>query len=219
MNQEYFTYSQTELDELKSKDKALSLIIDKIGKLERKIIPDLFSALVNSIVGQQISNKAHETVWRRIQDALKAITPETILALSDSELQSFGLSFRKVEYIKNIATKVQTKELDLVKLKTLSDADVCTELSTLKGIGKWTAEMIMIFSMQRRNILSYGDLAIVRGMRMLYHHRKIDEAKFNKYWRRYSPHASIASFYFWEIAGGTIPEMKDYAPKVKAKRK
>ena len=94
---------------------------------------------------------------------------------------------------------------------------MCEELIKLKGIGKWTAEMIMIFSMQRMNILSYGDLAIVRGMRMLYHHREITPEKFNKYWRRYTPYASIVSFYLWAIASGEIPEMKDYAPKKKKK--
>ena len=135
--------------------------------------------------------------------------------MSDEELQSIGISFKKVSYIKNIAQKVLDKELDIEKLRTMSDDEICEELIKLKGIGKWTAEMIMIFSMQRMNILSYGDLAIVKGMRMLYHHREITPEKFNKYWRRYSPYASVASFYFWSIAGGEIPDMKDYAPKKK----
>jgi DNA-3-methyladenine glycosylase II len=80
-------------------------------------------------------------------------------------------------------------------------------------VGVWTAEMLMIFSMQRRNILSYGDLAIQRGLRMIYHHRQIDREKFNKYWKRYTPYASVASLYIWAVAGGAIPEMKDYAPQ------
>ena len=75
--------------------------------------------------------------------------------------------------------------------------------------------MIMIFSMQRMNILSYGDLAILRGMRMLYNHRKITPKLFKKYQKRYSPYASIVSFYLWAIASGEIPDMKDYAPKKK----
>lgn len=91
------------------------------------------------------------------------------------------------------------------------------ELSSLKGVGLWTAEMIMLFSMQRKNILSYGDLAIVRGMRMLYRHREITPEIFNKYKRRYSPYGSIAGLYLWEVAGGAIPDMKDYMPKKKTK--
>ena len=97
----------------------------------------------------------------------------------------------------------------------MSDEQVCTKLSEQNGIGVWTAEMLMIFSMQRSNVLSYGDLAILRGLRMVYHHRKIDKTIFNKYWKRYSPYASVASLYLWAVAGGAIDEMKDYAPKKK----
>lgn len=212
-----FKYGEEELSYLKSKDKKLAAVIEEIGFLERTIIPDVFSALVHSIIGQQISTKAHETIWGRLLGKLDSITPEAIIALSDEELQSIGVSFKKVGYIKNIAQKVIDKELDIEKLKILSDDEVCEELIKLKGIGKWTGEMIMIFSMQRMDILSYGDLAIVKGMRMLYHHREISIEKFNKYKRRYSPYGSVASFYFWAIASGAIPEMKDYAPKKKKK--
>ena len=209
----YFKYGVKELTYLKSKDKKLAAAIDKIGILERTIIPDIFCALVHSVIGQQISTKAHQTIWGRLENKFKDMSPTAIINLSDEELQSIGISFKKVGYIKNIAQKILNKELDVGRLKTLSDQEVCDELVKLKGIGKWTAEMIMIFSMQRMNILSYGDLAIVKGMRMLYHHREIKPEKFNTYWRRYSPYASVASFYFWAIAGGAIPEMKDYAPK------
>ncbi|MDE5416548.1 hypothetical protein L3049_00910 [Labilibaculum sp. DW002] len=215
METEYFIYGQAEIDELKSNDKKLAEVIDKIGMIKRGVNPDLFSALINAIVGQQISTKAQKTIWKRMQTALIDINPESILSLSDTELQSLGLSFRKVEYIKNIAEKVHTRALDLSKLQFLTNDEVCSELSKLKGIGIWTAEMIMLFSMQRKNIVSFGDLAIVRGMRMLYHHREITPEKFAKYKRRYRPNGSVASLYLWAIAGGAIPEMKDYAPQKK----
>jgi len=215
MENEYFIYSQIEIDYLKSKDKKLAEVIDKVGMIQRVVIPDLFSALISSIIGQQISTKAHQTIWGRMQKYLVTVTPKSIIEHSDNKLQSLGLSFRKVEYIKNIATKVDAKELDLIKLKMLTDEEVCLELSSIKGIGKWTAEMIMLFAMQRPNIVSSGDLAIIRGMRMLYHHREITPEKFNKYKRRYSPYGSVASLYLWAIAGGVIPEIKDYAPKKK----
>ena len=213
MDKEYFVYSQTEIHYLKSKDKKLGDAIDRVGMINREVIPDLFSALINTIIGQQISTKAHQTIWKRTQELLGTVTPKSILKHSDNELQSVGLTFRKVEYIKNIASKVDANELDLVKLQTLTDDDVCMKLSSLKGIGIWTAEMIMLFSMQRKNILSFGDLAIVRGMRMLYGHREITPEKFNRYKNRYSPYGSIASLYLWAIAGGAIPELKDNAPK------
>lgn len=209
----YFKYGQKEISYLKEKDPKLATIIDEIGMIKREIIPDTFSALIHSIIGQQISSKAHQTIWERIVLKLEKVTPKNILTYPDEYLQSFGLSFRKVEYIKNIAQKISSGELDLVKLQDMSNEEVCKELSKLKGVGKWTAEMIMLFSMQRSNILSYGDLAILRGLRMLYHHRTITPKLHKKYWRRYTPYASVASLYLWAIAGGAIAYMKDYAAK------
>jgi DNA-3-methyladenine glycosylase II len=89
-------------------------------------------------------------------------------------------------------------------------------LSKIKGIGQWTAEMILIFCLQRPNIFSYDDLAIHRGLRMLYHHRNISRKIFEKYRRRYSPYCTVASLYLWSIAAGTIEGMKDCAAKKKA---
>jgi DNA-3-methyladenine glycosylase II len=125
------------------------------------------------------------------------------------------MTFKKAEYIKDFAHKVKNKIFDIEALNHLPDSEVIEELSALKGIGVWTAEMIMIFCMQRPDIVSFGDLAIQRGMRMLYHHRSIDKKKFAKYARRYSPYGTVAGLYLWAIAGGTIPEMRDYAPKKK----
>ncbi len=104
---------------------------------------------------------------------------------------------------------------DSQKLSIKSDEEAIKELSSLQGIGVWTAEMILLFCMQRPNVLSFGDLAIQRGMRMVYHHRKIDRKLFEKYRRRLSPYCSVASLYFWAVAGGAIPGMKDFAPKNK----
>ena len=87
----------------------------------------------------------------------------------------------------------------------------------MKGIGVWTAEMILLFCMQRPDIFSFDDLAIQRGLRMVYHHRSIDRRLFEKYRRRFRPYCSVASLYLWAVAGGAIPEMKDFKPKVKAK--
>ena len=93
------------------------------------------------------------------------------------------------------------------------------DLSKLDGIGVWTAEMLMIFSLCRPDILSFGDLAIHRGLRMLYHHRKIDKKLFAKYQKRYSPYNTVASLYLWAISDGVIDGMKDYAPSKKKERK
>ena len=91
--------------------------------------------------------------------------------------------------------------------------EVIRELSSLKGVGIWTAEMILLFCMQRPDVFSYDDLAIQRGLRMLYHHRSIDRKRFEMYRRRFSPYGSVASLYLWAVAGGAIPELKDHKPK------
>ena len=206
----YFQYGEKEKDYLKKVDPILGKAIDEIGDIQRAVNPNLFTALINTIVGQQISTKAQTTVWKRMLEKFQPFNADTLEQASISSLQECGISFRKAEYIKEISKTIKEGKLDLLKLQSLSDEEVCEELSQLKGIGKWTAEMLMIFSMQRIDILSYGDLAILRGMRMLYHHRKITPKLFQKYKRRYSPYASVVSLYLWAIAGGACPEMKDY---------
>ena len=210
-----FKYGATETSWLKKQDKALGAAIDAIGPIRRTVNPDLFSALVNSIVGQQISSKAHATVWQRMENGLGAVTPQTVLACTEAELQSYGISFRKVSYIRGAAERVMDGRLDIDGLRSKSDDEVCKQLVELDGVGTWTAEMLMLFSMRRGDIVSYGDFAIQRGMRMLYHHRTISRQLFEKYRRRYSPYGSVASLYLWAIAGGAIDGMKDYAIKEK----
>ena len=188
-------------------------VIDRIGHVERKVATDLFSAVVHHIIGQQISTKAQETIWQRMLSALGEVNAETVLAAGVSKLQSLGMTFRKAEYITDFAEKVYTGKFDPDAVAHMSDADAIRELSALKGIGVWTAEMILLFCLQRPDIFSYDDLAIRRGLRMVYHHREIDRQRFEKYRRRFSPYCSVASLYLWAVSGGAIPEMKDYKPK------
>lgn len=196
----YFEYGEKEIAWLKSRDPKLGAAIDEIGHIHRAIIPDLFTAMLSSIVGQQISSKAQKTVWGRIEERFKPLTAKTISSAAPEDLQACGMSMRKAIYIKDIALSVVSGELDLDQLYDLSDEEICKRLVQIKGVGKWTAEMLMIFSMQRKDILSWGDLAIHRGLRVLYRHREITEKLFNKYKRRYSPYASVASLYLWALS-------------------
>ncbi len=197
-----FEYGGRETEYLIRKDKRLAGIILQLGHIRRTVIPDLYVALVHSIIGQQISTKAHQTIWRRINDELGGITPEKIEGKTLDEVQRYGISFRKAGYIKSTTHKIVTGEFDINALCSLSDEEVCRRLSSLEGIGEWTAEMLMLFSMQRPDILSYKDLAIVRGMKMVYHHRDMTRERFERYRRRLSPYGSVASLYFWQVAGG-----------------
>ena len=207
----FFPYSNIEIDYLKSHDKRLAAVIEKVGHIRWSVDTELFPAVVHNIVAQQISTKAQETVWHRMEEALGEITPQTLLSTGRDRLQSMGMSFRKVEYILDFASKVFSGECDLEAIKSMPDAEAIAALSSLRGIGVWTAEMLLLFCLCRPDILSYGDLGIQRGMRMVYRHRVITPALFKKYRRRLAPYGSIASLYFWEVAGGAIPELTDPA--------
>lgn len=211
----YFKYGEREISYLKNKDKKLAEVIEKVGLIERETDPELFSALVHHIVGQQISTKAQATIWERIKNSFGSVTPERVLNASVDEIRSFGISLRKVEYIKDFAEKVHTGEFDIEAAEKMEDDELIKYLTTLKGVGVWTAEMILLFCLQRPNVFSFDDLAIQRGLRMVYHHRKIDRKLFEKYRRRFTPYCSVASLYLWAVSNGAIPEMRDYAPKNK----
>lgn len=213
----YFKYGETEISYLKDKDKKMAEVIEQIGFIKREVDTDLFSAVIHHIVGQQISTKAQETIWKRMSDSLGTVNAEKILEVEPAQLQSLGMSFRKVEYIRDFADKVHSGAFDLAAISEMNDQDAIKELSSLKGIGVWTAEMILLFCLQRPDIFSFDDLAIQRGLRMVYHHRKIDRKLFEKYRRRFRPYCSVASLYLWAVAGGAIPGMRDYLPKKKCK--
>jgi DNA-3-methyladenine glycosylase II len=209
----YFKYGKKETDYLKARDAALGGAIDTIGPIKRTVDRDLFASVIRSIIGQQISSAAQKTIWERITAKHGTPTAAAMADLRVEEIQSFGMSFRKAEYIKAFAAKIKTGEFVLDGINDKSDGEIIEQLSSIKGIGVWTAEMIMIFCLQRPDILSYNDLAIQRGLRMLYHHRAVDKTKFEKYRRRFSPYNTVASLYLWAIAGGAIEGMKDPAPK------
>ncbi|GHT37639.1 3-methyladenine DNA glycosylase [Bacteroidia bacterium] len=215
----FFEYGEKEMAYLKNKDKILGEAIDKIGQIKRPVDEDLFSSVIHHIVGQQISTAAQKTIWKRINDTVEKITINTIGNLSIDEIQSFGMTFRKAEYIKDFTDKVKQGEFVLDDIPNKSDNEIVGQLSGIKGIGVWTAEMIMIFCLQRSNIFSYNDLAIHRGLCMLYHHKNIDKDKFERYRLLFSPYCTVASLYLWEIAGGAIDGMKDFAPKKKTTSK
>lgn len=215
MGKMYFKYDDQALLYLKSKDQTLGEVIDKIGHIDRGVDTDLFSSVVHHIIGQQISTKAQATIWQRISENLSVLNADSIIAADVEKLQSFGMTFRKAEYITDFAVKIKNGTFDLEGIWHKSDEEAIAALRSLKGIGVWTAEMILLFCMQRQNIFSFDDLAIQRGLRMVYHHRNIDRKLFEKYRRRFSPYCSVASLYLWAVAGGAIEGMKDYAPKKK----
>lgn len=210
-----FRYGDRETAYLAGKDKRLAQAIAQIGPIEREVDDDLFSAVVQHIVGQQISSAAQATIWARLLDTAGTINANTLLALGRDRLQQVGISYRKADYILEFADKVQRGEFDPEKVAAMDDEAVVRELTQLKGVGVWTAEMILTFCLQRPDVVSFGDLAILRGMRMLYRHREIDRQRFERYRKRYSPYGTVASLYLWAISGGAIPGLTDPAERQK----
>jgi len=195
-----FEYGDEEIGYLKSVDKLLGEAIDRIGKIERVIIPELFPALVYAIIGRQISLKAARTVWGRMMERFEQITPENIAKLSVEDIQQCGMPASKAKYIKGIADKMLNGELNLEELKNLPDKEVIKRLSGLDGIGVRTAEMLLLDCLERKNVISYGDIAIRRGIMKLYNLNELTKEQFIVYKNRYSPYASVASLYLWKVA-------------------
>jgi DNA-3-methyladenine glycosylase II len=197
---EIFKYGETEIDHLKRRDKKLGAAIEVIGAIEREIRPDPFAALVMSVVAQQISNKAANAIRGRLHTLLEEITPERIVGADISQMQRCGLSARKTEYIKGIAGAALCGEIDFSRFHQMADEEIIRQLSSLRGIGVWTVEMLLLFSLCRPDIVSWGDQAIRRGMMNLCGLKRLTKEQFERYRKRYSPYGSVASLYLWALS-------------------
>jgi DNA-3-methyladenine glycosylase II len=195
-----FEYNQTVIEYLKHVDPILGAAMNRLGKVEREVIPDLFTALIYAIIGQQISAKAVHTIWDRMQDCFGEITPQNITFAAVEKIQQCGLSMRKAGYIKSVGETVMCGDFNLMELYELSDAEVIRRLSKLHGIGVWTAEMLLLNSMERPDVVSWGDIAIRRGMMNLYGLTEITKEQFEQYKKQYSPYGSVASIYLWKLS-------------------
>ena len=169
--------------------------------IRRGVEPDLFTALVDSVIAQQISGRAAQTISDRLHILVGNFTPQGLAEADPSQIQQCGLSQRKVGYIQGIAREVASGALDLEALRHAPDEELIRKLSALNGIGVWTAEMLMIFSLCRPDVLSWGDLGIRRGMALLYGDRELTRERFERRRKRYSPYGSVVSLYLWSIAG------------------
>lgn len=195
-----FPYGQAEIDHLKRRDKKLGAAMDQLGMIERAVTPDLFAALLRSIVAQQISTKAVDTIWGRLRGKVGEVTPEGVASLDVADIQQCGMSMRKAGYIKGIAGAAARGEVDLARLPDLADEEIIATLSSLPGVGVWTAEMLLIHSLCRPDVVSWGDLAIRRAVMTLYGLKTLTRVQFDRYRKRYSPHGTVASIYLWALS-------------------
>jgi DNA-3-methyladenine glycosylase II len=159
-----------------------------------------FEALVRSIVYQQLSGKAAGTILRRFNELYPGNrpTPELVMKTSDEELRSAGLSRQKISYLRDLSSKVLSDELPLHEVESMSDDDLIAHLVQVKGIGRWTAQMFLMFRLGRRDVLPELDLGIQNAIRRAYRKRKRPAPKdVKKIGAKWSPHASVACWYLW----------------------
>jgi DNA-3-methyladenine glycosylase II len=184
------------------RDPILAALIRKHGPcgLAAAQRTDHFSALVRAIVGQQLSTKAASTIHKRLIDLMAGgkATPDAVACLSDGQLRSVGLSRQKSAYLRDLCAKVDDGTVRLDALERMTDADVIVELTKVKGVGRWTAEMFLMFRLHRPDVLPVGDLGIVNAVKRVYGLRKQPTpqriVKIGDAWR---PYRSVASWYLW----------------------
>ena len=196
----YFSYSAVETDYLSARDPALGAAMARMGHIDRAVIPDLFAALLNSIAGQQISGKALATVWARLCARLGEVTPDSVLAAGEDGLRACGLSGRKAGYMLAAAHAVQDGTLNIHSLVDKTDEEAIQTLVALPGVGRWTAEMLLIFSLQRPDVLAFDDLGIRKGLCRLYGWDEVTREQFEDCRARFSPYGTVASLYLWALA-------------------
>lgn len=184
----------------KSCDPILYSYIEKIELIERTSSENLFLDLCESIISQQLSTKASDTIFGRMLKLIRGkLTPQKLLKLSDKKLRGCGISYDKIKYLKNLSSKISKKELILENLDKLSDEQIITELTKVKGIGRWTAEMFLMFSLSRQDIFSHGDLGLRRAIQKMYGFKKEPSVKqMEKIIKNWRPYRTYASRILWK---------------------
>ena len=185
-----------------SKDKALKKVIKQVGIIKTSKNQDLFIALLSAIVSQQLSVKAADTIWGRFEGLFKDGIPtaKAILKLSDDKLRSVGLSYQKAGYIKNIATFSIEQTLDYKLLKKKTDDELVEYLVQIKGVGRWTVEMLLMFNLNREDVFPKDDLGIQNGMKKLYNltsEKKALLKEMEEIAEAWRPHRTLACRYIW----------------------
>ena len=183
--------------ELANKDVLLKSLIEEFEEPRLSSRGDLFATLIKSIVGQQISVIAASAVWSRLFDLVGEVNPESILATTHEELRQVGLSNRKVEYIVGIA-EAWTEGLGEIDWEQMSDEEVVQELVKLRGVGRWTVQMLLIFALLRQDIFPIDDIGLIRGMEKLYNSgNSLETSELYEISEKWMPYRTMGVWYIW----------------------
>jgi DNA-3-methyladenine glycosylase II len=190
---------------LREADPVMARLVDEHGAVVRRDLTrerpgDAYGALLRSIVGQQLSTKAARTIYGRMTELFDghAPTPRQLLAVDPELIRAAGLSYSKISYLRDLAAHVEEGSLELERLPELSDEEVTAQLTAIKGLGQWTADMFMMFHLGRPDILPVGDLGIRRAVQVEYRMRKLPDAKrLEKVARPWRPYRTLACLFLW----------------------
>lgn len=179
---------------LTQKDKIFGQIIEQYGLPVIPSRPEGFETLVLLILEQQVSIDSAKATFLRMRDAVGKIIPENLISISEEEFRTFGVSRQKAKYINHLADAVLTNKIDLSKLSSKSAEEVRAELIQLKGIGHWTIDVYLMFSLKKEDVLPLGDVAIVNTMKELL---GLEKEEMDGYGQNWAPHRTLASFLLW----------------------
>lgn len=180
-------------------DENLAKLIKYIKSSELVIEEDGFQCLVKFIIGQQISDKARDTIWKKFCLEVGSLTPHKIIQIEESELRRVGLTRKKIECIRTVARWVVEKKIVFENFYTLSNDIIIDNLTRIKGIGRWTAEMYLIFSLGREDILAQGDGTIKRTIQWMYDlHELPSDAEIERFFDNWRKYATIVSLFLWK---------------------
>jgi DNA-3-methyladenine glycosylase II len=186
---------------LAASDPALGALIDRVGSIRRGPYETGFPVVARSIVAQQLSEKVAPVIWARVVERV-GVTPEALAAAPPQELRDCGLSWRKVEYLQGIAQATLSGEIDWDGLASLPDEEVITELTSLRGVGRWTAEMYLIFALGRPDVLALDDLGVrISAGKMLGLGRATTREELAERGELWRPYRSTASLWLWAAQG------------------
>jgi DNA-3-methyladenine glycosylase II len=183
---------------LMKKDRVLKRLIPQFKDATLQTRGNAFVTLARSIVGQQISVKAAQTVWDRFALLVPQMTPKRVLKLKVDDMRAAGLSARKVEYLVDLAVHFDTHQLRVNQWADLPDEDIITELTAVRGIGRWTAEMFLIFHLTRPNVLPLDDVGLINGIsRNYFSGEAVSRSDAREVAAAWAPYCSVATWYIW----------------------
>jgi DNA-3-methyladenine glycosylase II len=179
-------------------DRILKKIIPKFKDTGVVSRGDPFLTLARSIIGQQISVAAAQAVWNRFEASMPKVTPKNVLGMDKEILRSAGLSYRKIEYVQDLADHFQNKGLAKTKWHSLDDERIIQELTSIRGIGRWTAEMFLIFNLKRPDVLPLDDIGLLRAISINYFSgEKVTRAEAREVAENWVPYRTVATWYLW----------------------